>query len=527
MQDNTVGSIKIIATIDTTQYDRGVRDIENKAKSAGDDVDKGFTSRVRNMQPAFQKMAAVGVASFGALAFGINQAVNSAGEAEKIATNFENTFGESSDVINSFIQDFGDRFAFIESELQDGANSIGFQLNAMGGIGKEAGEEITTSLLTAAGGLSDFFGEQLNVTEASQALAKGLAGNTAQLQDMGFNVAVKDIENMAEAMGFNTDELTKAQKAQALTKLIMDQTKGSVEGLESSLDTFTGQQRAQRKATVEASQALGDAFLPVMQDISETLTPLIEKVGDWIEQNPDLARNVGIATVALTALLAVVGLLGLALPAIATGFGLIFSPIGLIIIAIGALIAVGILLFKNWETIKEVALNVWNSITNVVQTAVLGIIRNLDKMKGVARNIFNFIGGIFSTIGEVASGAFKGAINGVLGFVERTINGFINLINGGIGAINRLPGVNISRIDNISIPRLAEGGIVTSPTFAEIGEGGEPEAVIPLSKLDQMLDRGNDTDTDSRPVVEQTNNIYTELDMNRVNRRLTWELHRA
>ena len=39
-----------------------------------------------------------------------------------------------------------------------------------------------------------------------------------------------------------------------------------------------------------------------------------------------------------------------------------------------------------------------------------------------------------------------------------------------------------------TIPQLAEGGVATSPTLAEIGEGGEPEAVMPLSKLADLLD---------------------------------------
>ena len=40
-----------------------------------------------------------------------------------------------------------------------------------------------------------------------------------------------------------------------------------------------------------------------------------------------------------------------------------------------------------------------------------------------------------------------------------------------------------------TIPQLAAGGIATRPTLAQIGEGGEPEAVMPLSKLAQLLDQ--------------------------------------
>jgi hypothetical protein len=54
-----------------------------------------------------------------------------------------------------------------------------------------------------------------------------------------------------------------------------------------------------------------------------------------------------------------------------------------------------------------------------------------------------------------------------------------------IGGANRIPGVNIPYIPYI--PYLAEGGVTTGPTMAMIGEGKEQEAVLPLSRLQGML----------------------------------------
>ena len=54
------------------------------------------------------------------------------------------------------------------------------------------------------------------------------------------------------------------------------------------------------------------------------------------------------------------------------------------------------------------------------------------------------------------------------------------------------------------IPGLATGGIVTRPTTALIGEGGEPEAVIPLSKAKSMGFGGSDE-------IKQTNALLKEL----------------
>lgn len=94
-----------------------------------------------------------------------------------------------------------------------------------------------------------------------------------------------------------------------------------------------------------------------------------------------------------------------------------------------------------------------------------------------------FAGNFGTAIGDI----FKNAINGVLGFLEGFINKPIDLINSAIKVINKIPGVEIGLLGRVSLPRLAEGGIVTSPTLAMIGEGRESEAVIPLSKLDDIM----------------------------------------
>jgi hypothetical protein len=61
----------------------------------------------------------------------------------------------------------------------------------------------------------------------------------------------------------------------------------------------------------------------------------------------------------------------------------------------------------------------------------------------------------------------------------------LNIILDGIDSAAG-PWINFGSIPEVSLPRLAEGGIVTGPTIAMIGEGREPEAVIPLSKLGSM-----------------------------------------
>ena len=97
--------------------------------------------------------------------------------------------------------------------------------------------------------------------------------------------------------------------------------------------------------------------------------------------------------------------------------------------------------------------------------------------------IWETIKGIFTeigtTIGNGIGDAFATVVNSIIGFAETTINGFIRSINNAIELINEIPGVEISKVSELSIPRLAEGGIVDRPTIAQIGEDGK-EAIVPL-----------------------------------------------
>lgn len=164
--------------------------------------------------------------------------------------------------------------------------------------------------------------------------------------------------------------------------------------------------------------------------------------------------------------------------ALGAAFAFLTSPITIAILAITAIIAVGVLLYKNWDTIKEKA----SELGAYLQEKCEG-------MKESWNNFWDAIGGKVSAVWQGIKNAVKSGINSV-----------INFVNSGIGQLNKFQ-VNVPKgvpiiggkhvgLNIPKIPTLATGGIATGPTLAEIGEGGEPEAVVPLTKLSNMLNGG-------------------------------------
>ena len=145
-----------------------------------------------------------------------------------------------------------------------------------------------------------------------------------------------------------------------------------------------------------------------------------------------------------------------------------------------------------WSKIKEIFSpvanffkDVWNKAYNAVKTVFAPIV---DFFGGIWDKIKNKFSKLGTSIGDAISSAVKSGINGVISLIEKTINKAISLINGAIKLINLLPGVNVGYVKKLSMPRLAQGGIVDSATIAMIGEQGK-EAVVPLENNTEWMDK--------------------------------------
>ena len=154
--------------------------------------------------------------------------------------------------------------------------------------------------------------------------------------------------------------------------------------------------------------------------------------------------------------------------------------------------------FKGaWDGIKSIFegfanffSTLWDSVKRIF-SAVGSFFRDTfgaawDAVKGVFSNFSSFFSGLWDTIrntfsdlgasiADAIGGAVKAGINGVISIIENTINGAIGLINGAINLINKIPGVSIGKMSNLSLPRLAHGGIIGNGG-AMVAEAG-PELV--------------------------------------------------
>ena len=205
---------------------------------------------------------------------------------------------------------------------------------------------------------------------------------------------------------------------------------------------------------------------------------------------------------------------------------LLANPITWIVIGIMALIAAIVLCVVYWDEIKEAVSNFvkkaqekinefGNKFRDGIKEKIDKVVdyftglkdRIAEKIQKIKDKMTEKFGDVGTKLGNVIEGAIKGIVNKVFSSIEERINKFIRMINGAIGIINKIPGVSIKTIQEVSLPRLAKGGIVSNigkgvPLIA--GEAGR-EAILPLdgdnaSWMDVLVDKINGSGNTTVPI---------------------------
>lgn len=227
---------------------------------------------------------------------------------------------------------------------------------------------------------------------------------------------------------------------------------------------------------IAMQQAILDLQL-ALQPLLGFVAQLIGSIAQWIQENPNLAATI---TVVLTALGILMGVFMALAPIVTTltglsaalgvGIGAICLPVLAAIAAIAALIAIGVLLYKNLDVIKakcsEVCENIKNffkdagnnikktffnaldAIKNYVKEKVEDIKESIsNKLNGIKNivsnvwgNIINFLKGI--NLYDIGTNIIKGLINGVKSMANSVIDSVKGVVDGAIEGAKKLLGIN-------------------------------------------------------------------------------------
>lgn len=458
-------------------FEAQLKKVGNVNLRAASEQMKQLGSNMESAGQALMPLSAAGAATaagIGALAYKSGVAaddLNTLSKVTGINTKELQKYAASADLVDVSVEAIAKSHKFLTKNINAAANGSKTQAEAFTKLGVSiknadgslrSSDEVFQDVIAALGGMK-------NETERD-ALAMQLMGKSAaELNPL--------IEDQGE---------TYKNVSDTLAKYDLD-----------FVDQETLDKANEFNDTLDMMKVIGTtALMSVGAELAEYLAPALEKVVGWVGALAEWLSNldpriltvigvVGALVAALAPLLIFLGKVATGISAIMSLMstigpmltGLATGPVGIVIAIIAALIAIGVLLYKNWDTIKaklaafkDFMLNIWNTI----------------KAKTVA--VFTAIKNAIMTPIRTAVNFVKKMIDKIKGFFKFKVSlPHIKLPHFAI----RPKGWQLGDLLKGSIPRLgiewyAKGGIFNSPSVIGVGEAG-PEAVVPIDKLQSML----------------------------------------
>jgi hypothetical protein len=276
-----------------------------------------------------------------------------------------------------------------------------------------------------------------------------------------------------------------------------------IDGIRSNFSEFMTflQESGGLEAFKEAWAGIQEAF----QWFLETLPQVTESLGSFIDKFDFLIAGILGGVAAYRTMIAIqaayIAIMGLGITVtgvmttVTTALGAVMafvtSPIFLVAAAIAALIAIGILLYKNWDTISAWFKQMWESIKQKMASTLVSMASKWQDFKAKISAVWNAVrtlvsDRIDSIIEKVRS--MIDSVTGIAGKIKSAVGGMFEGIKTPhfkfSGSLNPLKWPT-QGMPKINVDWYATGGIATGPSVVGIGEAGD-EAIVPLSNKSRM-----------------------------------------
>ena len=476
------GELKAIGNVNLRAASAQFEQMGNKLESAG-----------RSMQGLSMAAAAV-VAAIGALTVKSGKwadDINTMSKVYHIGTGELQKYSAAAELVDVDVETIAKSHTKLEKSMASAAKGTGANAEAFDKLGVSvtdangnlrSGDEVWQEVIKALGQVE-------NETERD-ALAMQLMGKSAaQLNPL--------IEDGGETYKNLADTLAKYD-----LDFIDQETLDQANAFNDSLDTI-------KAVGMVAFQQLGTQLAAYLAPVMERVVDLVGRLASWFtELSPRtqaiIAAIAGLVAVAAPLLIGL-GKISFAISSILSlmatlgpAIGGIIATMGPIVLAIAAVIAIGVALYKNWDTIKAKAIEIKNNIVatwNGIKASVIAAVNNLKAQLSAA---WASIKANVSAAWNAVKTAITNPINTAVSLVKAGIDKLKSIVNGAKLSLPhiKLPHFSVSgkfslnppSVPKVSVSWYKTGGIFDSPSLIGIGEAG-PEAVVPLDKLWDKLDK--------------------------------------
>lgn len=436
--------------------------------------------------------AAVGMfsafAAMGALDFA-KGAIESASNLAETQSKVQQLFGSSTAAVNQFAAAADRGLGQSKQQALDAASTFAVFGQSAGLTGDKL-VGFSTQMTTLASDLASF--HNTTPQQAIEAIGAAMRGEMEPIRSYGVLLDDASMRQQALKMGListTSQALTPQQKVLTAQALIMQQTSSAQGDFAKTSGGLANQQRIMAAEFENAKGKLGQGLLPIMLQFVHGLTTAI----GFVQQNSGWVTPLAIGLGVLAA-----GIWIVTTAQTAWNIAMMMNPIGLVIIAVVALVAGILWLWFHSSAFRQFFIDMWQGIWGFLQAVgawfagpFVGFfvgawnwIKNAassagDWIHSVWSNVINFFTGMPGRISAIASGMWDGIKNAFRGAINFIIRGW-NSLHFSIPSLDvfgvHTPGFSFGVP---SIPYLAKGGTVTSGGLAVVGEKGAEVVSLP------------------------------------------------
>jgi murein DD-endopeptidase MepM/ murein hydrolase activator NlpD len=342
--------------------------------------------------------AAVGIAAAGALAIKFGEM---AADAEQNVGAVETVFGAAAGKVQEFASKSAEAVGLSQSQYNQLSATTGTALKAAG-VSVDQLAEKNDELIKRGADMASVFGG--TTVDAVSAMGSAFRGEFDPLERYGVTLTMNQVN--AELAARGQDKLggaaLESAKKQAIMDIVMQQSAASAGNFAKEADTTAGAQQRATANFADASAKLGEALLPAMTKLAE----IVSVASKWIAENSDLVGQLAIVLGVLAGGVVVAS-------GAMTVFNLVAAanPVGAVILAVTALIAVIALLAMNWDKVVAFITDKWNGLTGWWS----------DGMRKIGDQWNGFWGGINTTATNIWNNGVKPVFDALNRFVTQDI----------------------------------------------------------------------------------------------------------
>jgi hypothetical protein len=406
-------------------------------------------SAADKMQAGMQKAGAVAAGAMAATAAGAVKAVGAASDLQQSMGAVESVFGAASGTIEDFADTAAQSVGLSSREFNELASVSGAMLQNLGYSADDAAQK-TIDLSKRAADLAAVFGGP--ASQAMDAMNAALRGEYDSLEQYGVKLSESAVQQQALTETHKTaaSQLTANEKAQAALNLIMQQSAAAAGQFNAESGTLAVQQQQLKASFEDTAAQLGTVLLPYF----EKFVGWLQQAVTWISQNQALVQAlvVGVGGLA-AAVLAINGAMAAwsaataawtAATKIAAGVQALFkaeivastaatvaakgaqmaitaatktwvvvqkainlaltaNPIGLVVAAIGALVAIVVKAYQESETFRAIVDKLWQLLQNTLGAAINVVVGAFQAMVNIIKSVWDWMSRLIHKARELIS----------------------------------------------------------------------------------------------------------------------------